>query len=212
MILDSAATMDVAGAYLVIHYQFIEQSILSHPSMTVAYRNVDGSTGGSESYADNMPGLVDDSDEKDENEDADMVYDLNVQLPTQSSSSTIMTNNNLMTNTMQDSVCNDMALHEEAMCKFMTELRVAETDMIKPEYIDKCHLCSLFRYPDDPKHVDIFHLHVFCTVCQQYEGAYLDTDRCDKLPTMDEQMMQPINNVDDNEQANVVFIPNAIYC
>jgi hypothetical protein len=50
-----------------------------------------------------------------------------------------------------------------------------------------------------------------CNICQRYEGAYFGVDRCDGLPTMDEQMMQPINNDDDNEQANVVFIYDLIY-
>jgi hypothetical protein len=61
-ILDSAATMDVAGAYLATHYQFMERSILSHPVMTLAYRGDDGSTDGSESDADSMPELVNDTD------------------------------------------------------------------------------------------------------------------------------------------------------
>jgi hypothetical protein len=88
-----------------------------------------------------------------------------------------MTTNNLMTNTIQDSVSNDMKFDEEAMCKFMTELRVAETNMIEPEYIEECPLCGLSRYPNDPKHIDIYHLHVFCTTCQRYEGAYFGTRR-----------------------------------
>ena len=78
-ILDSAATMDVAGAYLATHYQFMEQSILSHPVMTLAYRDDDGSTDGSESDADSMPELVNDTDNQDQDEDAAMVYDPHVQ-------------------------------------------------------------------------------------------------------------------------------------
>ena len=73
----------------------------------------------------------------------------------------IMTDSNVMTNTMQDSVCNDMAFDEEAMCKFMTKLHTVETDMIKPEYIEECPPCGLFRYLDDPKYIDICHLHVY---------------------------------------------------
>jgi hypothetical protein len=38
----------------------------------------------------------------------------------QSSSTNIMTTNNVMPNTMQDSVSNDMEFDEEAMCRFMT--------------------------------------------------------------------------------------------
>ena len=52
---------------------------------------------------------------------------------------------------------------------------------------------------------------MFCTVCQRYEGAYFGVDRCDGLPTMDEQLMQPITKAHDHEQANVVFIPDATY-
>jgi hypothetical protein len=95
--------MDVAGAYLAIHYQFMEQSILSHPAMTLADRDDDGSTDGSESDADGMPGLVNDTDDEDDDDkDAAMVYVPNVQLPTQSISTNIMTHNNIMTSTMQD--------------------------------------------------------------------------------------------------------------
>ena len=71
----------------------------------------------------------------------------------------------------------------------MDELRVAETDTIEPDFIEECPLCGLFRYPNDPKHIDICHLHVFCHVCQRFEGAYFGVDRCDGLPTMDEQLM-----------------------
>jgi hypothetical protein len=144
-ILDSAATMDVTGASLAIHYHLMKQSILSHPAMTLAYRGDDGITDGSDSDADSIPGLVNDSDEKDDDEEADMVYDPAVQLPTSP----------VMTYTIQDSLSNDIEFDKEAMCKFMTELCVAETDMIEPEYIKECPLCGLFRYLDDPKHIDI---------------------------------------------------------
>ena len=78
---------------------------------------------------------------------------------------------------------NSDTFDEEAMCKFMDELRVAE-----------CPTCGLFRYPDDPKHIDICHLHVYCTVCNRFEGAYFGVDRCDGFPTMDETLLQPIPN------------------
>ena len=76
------------------------------------------------------------------------------------------------------------------------ELRVAETVIIEPDFIEECPTCGLFRYPDDPKHIDICHLHVFCN-----EGAYFGVDRCDGQPTMDENLLQPINNDLDHEQA-----------
>jgi hypothetical protein len=52
---------------------------------------------------------------------------------------------------------------------------------------------------------------VFCTVCQRYEGTYIELDRCDGLPTREKHLLQPINNFNIHEQANVVFIPDAIY-
>ena len=67
-ILNSAATMDMPGGYLAIHSQIMEQSILSHPAMTLAYRRDDGSTDGSASDEDSMPGLVNDSDDEGEDE------------------------------------------------------------------------------------------------------------------------------------------------
>ena len=97
------------------------------------------------------------------------------------------------------------------MCKFLDELRVAETDITEPEFIEECPTCGLFRYPDDPKHIDICHLHVFCNVCQRFEGAYFWLDRCDGLPTMDEHLLQPINMAHDSKQANVVFISDATH-
>jgi hypothetical protein len=73
-ILNSAATMDVAGSYLAIQSQSMEQSILLHPAKTLAYRGDDGSTDGSASDADSMPGLVNDYDDEGDDEKADMVY------------------------------------------------------------------------------------------------------------------------------------------
>ena len=91
-----------------------------------------------------MPGLVYDSDDEDDDEEADMVYQPTVQLPTSPSSNNVMSN--------------DIEFDEAAMCKFMNELRVAETDIIEPDFIKECPLCGLFRYPDDQKHIDICHL------------------------------------------------------
>jgi hypothetical protein len=42
------------------------------------------------------------------------------------------------------------------MYKSTNELRVAESDMIEPEYFEKCPLCGILIGPDDPKHIDIF--------------------------------------------------------
>ena len=167
--------------------------------MTLVYRGDDGFTDESASNEDSMPGLVNDSDE----EEADMVYQHTVQLPASTSSTKVITTDYVMSN--------DSEFVEAAMCKFINELRVAETDIIEPEFIEECPICGLLRYPDDPKHIDICHLHVFCTVCQRYEGAYFGVDRCDGLPTMDDQMMQPITKVHDHEQADVVFISDATY-
>jgi hypothetical protein len=89
-ILDSAATMDMPGGYLAIHSQIMEQSILSHPAMTLAYRRDDGSTDGSASDEDSMPGLVNDSDDEDDDEEADMVYHHTVQLSTSPSIANII--------------------------------------------------------------------------------------------------------------------------
>jgi hypothetical protein len=158
-----------------------------------------------------MPGLVNDSDDEDDGEEADMVYHQTVQLSTSPSIANIKTTNNVMTNNTQDRTNIDMEFDEESIFKFINELRVAETGMTEPEYIKECPLYGLFRYPDDPNHIDIFHLHVFCNVCQRYEGAYFGIDRCDGLPTMDEQLMQSITNVNDTEQDNVVFIPKSTY-
>ena len=70
----SAATMDLAGAYIAIHSHIMEQSIISHLAMTLAYRVDDGCTDDSASDADSLPGLVNDSDDDDDNnEEADMV-------------------------------------------------------------------------------------------------------------------------------------------
>jgi hypothetical protein len=66
-------------------------------------------------------------------------------------------NNNVMNNYTQDNTNVDMVFDEESMCQFLNELKVAETDMSEPEYIEECSLCGLFRYPDDPKHIVICH-------------------------------------------------------
>ena len=84
-IMDSAANMDVAGAYITLHPTNLEQNILSHPNMTLMYRGDDGYTDESASDEDSMPGLVNDSDDEDDEEKADGVHqhtDANV-IPTE---------------------------------------------------------------------------------------------------------------------------------
>ena len=107
-IMDSAATMDVAGAYIAIHSHIMEQNILSHPAMTLAYRGDDGCTDESASDADSMPGLVNDSDDEDDDDEADMVYQQTVQLPASPSSTNAITSDNVMSN--------DIEFDEAAMC------------------------------------------------------------------------------------------------
>ena len=163
--------------------------------MTLLYRGDDGYTDDLASDDDSMPGLVNDSDDEDNDEEADVVqqqYDAN----------------DILTGNVHN---NSDTFDEEAMCKFMDELRVAETDITEPDYIEECPTCGLFRYPDDPKHIDICHLHVYCTVCNRFEGAYFGVDRCDGLPTMDETLLQSIPNTINHEQANVVIIPDSTY-
>ena len=77
-ILDSAANIDMTGGYIAIHFHIMEQSILSHPAMTLAYRRDDGSTDGSASDEDSMPGLVNDSEDENDDEEADMMYHHNI--------------------------------------------------------------------------------------------------------------------------------------
>ena len=154
-VLDSAATMDANGAYFSIQHSNMEQNILSHPNMSLLYRGDDGYTDDSASDDDSMPGLVNDSDDEDNDEEADVVqqqYDAN----------------DILTGNVHN---NSDTFDEEAMCKFMDELRVAETDITELDYIEECPTCGLFRYPDDPKHIDICHLHVYCTVCNRFEGV-----------------------------------------
>jgi hypothetical protein len=180
-ILNSAATINMAGGYFPIQSKSMEQSILSHPAMTLAYRRDDDSTDGSASDEDSMPGLVNDSEDEYDNEEADMIYHHPIPLTMPSSIANFNTTNNVINSYTKVNINVDMVFEDEAMCKFMNELRVAETDMSEPEYIEECPLCGLSRYPDDHKHIDICHLHVFCTVCQRYEGAYFRIDRCDGL-------------------------------
>ena len=73
-IMDSAANMDVAGAFISIFPTTMEQNILSHPNMTLMYRSDDGYTDESDSDEDSMPGLVNDSDDDDDEEEADIVH------------------------------------------------------------------------------------------------------------------------------------------
>jgi hypothetical protein len=87
-VLDSAAIMNLPSGYLAIESQIIEQSILSHPAMTSAYSRDDVSTDGSASDADSMLGLVNDSDDEDVDEEADMGYHHTVQLSTSPSIAT----------------------------------------------------------------------------------------------------------------------------
>ena len=152
------------------------------------YRADDGYTDDSASDNDSMPGLVNESDDEDLDDDTDEV-------PHHA------TTNDITEDTFD----------EEAMCKFMDELRVAETEMTEPEYIEECPLCGLFKYPDDPRHTAICHLHVYCHACDRFEGTYFGVDRCDGLPTMDEDLLQPVTNNSNHEEANVVIIPYATY-
>ena len=76
-IMDSAAIMDVTGAYINIHHTNMEQNILSHPNMTLMYRGDDGYTDDSAHDDDRMPGLVNESDDEDDEEEADVVQQHN---------------------------------------------------------------------------------------------------------------------------------------
>ena len=76
-IMDSAANMDVAGAYITIHSTNMEQNILSHPNMTLIYRGDDGYTDESASDEDSMPELFNDSDDEDDEEEADVIQQHN---------------------------------------------------------------------------------------------------------------------------------------
>jgi hypothetical protein len=152
------------------------------------YRGDDGYTDDSASDNDSMPGLVNESDDEDLEDDPDEV-------PRHT------TTNDITEDTFD----------EEEMCKFMEELRVAETEMTEPAYIEECPLCGLFKYPDDPRHTAICHLHVYCHACDRFEGTYFGVDRCDGLPTMDEDLLQPVTNDSNHEEANVVIIPYATY-
>ena len=138
-----------------------ERTQLYIPNMTLMYRGDDGYTDESASDEDSMPGLVNDSDDDDDmEEEADVVYQHTVTLSPSSTSANVITTSSVMNNNSE--------FDEEAMCKFMDELRVAETDITEPDYIEECPTCGLFRYPDDPKHIDICHLHVYCNVCYRF--------------------------------------------
>ena len=121
-VLDSAATVNANVAYTSIQHSNVEQSLLSHPNMTLMYREEDGYTDDSASDEDSMPGLVNDSDDEDMDDEADDVQQQD-------------NTNGIISATFD----------EEAMCKFMDELRVAETDVTEPDYIEECPLCGLFR-------------------------------------------------------------------
>ena len=151
---------DVAGAFPTIHPTNMEQNILSHPNMTLMYRCDDGYTDDSFSDEDSMPGLVNDSDDDDDEEEAEEVYQHPVTLSLSSTSANVITTSSVMNNNSE--------FDEEAMCKFMDELRVTETDTIEPDFIEECPICGFFIYPNDPKHIAICHLHVFCSDVMDY--------------------------------------------
>jgi hypothetical protein len=115
--MDSSATMNMTGGHLALQPHYMEQSILSHPAMTLAYRRNDGSTDGSASDEDSMPGLVNDSDDEDDGKDVNI-------------------NNNVMNNFTQNNTNFDMVFDEESMCQFLNELKAEETDISEPDYIE----------------------------------------------------------------------------
>ena len=108
-IMDSAANMDMAGAYITIHPTNMEQNILSHPNMTLMYRGDDGYTDESASDEDSMPGLVNYSDDADDEEEADVVYQHTVTISPSSTSAHVITTSSVMKTKSK--------FDEEAMCR-----------------------------------------------------------------------------------------------